>query len=235
MPNLVTSSNNLYQDLQDLLPWDAPKQPARPITFKEDPVALSCASYRLWSMGGPRWSDINDAPIGEEDRITALELKKYYRDRLILDALKNNNNGRSEFRNKLAKLVINELEYTDREIGMLYRLPYFYQEDLAVDRVVAQTQDAKEVFRGHRQMATYTLIEKVLRSRRSGEYYNYWLASDVDQAAYYVTIKTDNPMRLLFESVIKQPVQVESLIYTKSYQGYHRNRCFYAMANFELV
>lgn len=232
MPDLIT---NLYEELEDALDWSTPKKTAKLVTFKEDPVALSCASYRLWKTGGPRWSDINFAPVSEEDRVTAAQLKKYYRERLVIDALKHGTNGRSEFRNKLAKLVVDELQFTDQEIGMLYRLPYFYEEDCALDRVVAQTETAEENFRGHKQTATYTLIEKVFRSRRSGDYYNYWLASDVDKAAYYVTIKDDNSMRPLFESVIQRPVRAESMIYTKTYQGYHRSRMYYAMANFVLV
>lgn len=232
MPNVIAT--NLYEDVENLLEWTTIEPPPKPVTFKDDPVALTCASYRLWKMGGPRWSDINFAPVSEEDRVTALELKKYYRDRLVFDALKNGTNGRSEFRNKLARLVIDDLVYTDKEVGMLYRLPYFYEEDLALDRVVNQTSTAEESFRGHKQVATYTLIEKILRSRRSGDYYNYWFSSDVDKSAYYVTIKDDNSMRPLFESVIKQPVQAESMIYTKTYQGYHRNRTYYAMANFQL-
>lgn len=235
MPILTSTTNNLYQDLEELLDWDKPTTPPKIVKFTDDPVALSCASYRLWKMGGPRWSDIHFASVAEEDRVTALELKKYYRDNLVIDALKYGTNGRSEFRNKLAKLVIDELVYTDKEVGMLYRLPYFYEEDRALDRVVAQTETAKENFRGHKQTATYTLVEKVLRSRRSGEYYNYWLTSDCDQAAYYMTIKDDNPLRPMFESIIAKPVEATSLVYTKTYRGHHRNRTYYAMGNFELA
>ena len=107
-----------------------------PIVFKDDPIAMACASYRLSQQGGFAWLDLHAATVEPQDRETAVAIRKYYADRLLITALKSNGVV-SEFRRKLYGVVTDNYQVKKSEEGLLYRLPYFYAEDtgLEVDQI----------------------------------------------------------------------------------------------------
>lgn len=213
----------------DLAPWWEPPRAKEPVSFPDDPVTLAVAGYNQWKNNNAvRWPDLTTIVATQEDRDEAADLKKYYRDRLIIEALKSNGTEVSAFRQKLRKLVVDELVITQSELGMLHRLPYFYEEDRALDRVVNKTRsvDAESACQGAEVIATYTLIERVLRSRKNGEYYDYWMTTDRDPHLHLTVIKNDNPLRTMFESVIAKPVKLNTRVWTKQHRGHYRSRLY---------
>ena len=220
--------------LEENDPWakcieSLPKPPA-PIKFNNDPVAAACASYRIWDNGkGTRWSELEDVKVLPEDEAKAHELKRYYRDRLVIESLKNTNGNVSSFRKKLGALVTDQLVITKDELGLLYRLPYFYQEDQQVDKVMAKTVPAEQSLRGDTVTANFVLEEKVLRSRRSGDFYDYWFTSDHSPAAYRFTLKHDNNLRQFVESFMQKSFRVQANLYTHYMRGFWRGRPYYGM------
>ncbi len=61
-----------------------------PIVFKDDPIALTCASHRLGQQRGFAWLDLHSDSVTVEpqDRDTAADIRKYYADRLLLNPLR---------------------------------------------------------------------------------------------------------------------------------------------------
>ena len=214
----------IAQELFDVLPELSPKK----ITLPDDPVALACCSYRIWKQGGHRWAELTTMIVSEEDRREAEALKSYYRERLVFEALKKTGEANvSGFRKKLALLVADNLDITRDEIGMLMRLPYFYEEDRAVDALVAATSPAQEYLKSHEVKTTFKLHSRVFRSRRSGDYYDYWMTTDHSPAAYLFVMRHDNNLRLLIESLLDKPFPMKANLYTHNMRGYWRGRPYY--------
>lgn len=234
---------NITQDLQTLIDeWDEAlgvhKTPLPAIKLPHDPVACACASYRTWKENpARRWADLETVVVWQDDIEEAERLKKYYRDRMVMEALKNTNGvTRTKFKQKLAKLVVNELEITKEEIGLLFRLPYFYEEDQALDHVKAVTDDRLVNNKTQRTLSECTLkpLQKILISRRSGDFYHYWF-TDTDNTPYNFVVKTDNPLITMFDGLYKRSeLKVNANLYPKSMRG-HRGHSYYQLGSLELA
>lgn len=202
--------------------------PPRKILYQDDPLALAVGSYEHWIAGGGRWLELEQVRPTEENRKTAELIRHYYRERMVFEALKKtSDHATSDFRKKLALLCDHNLEITSREIGLLMRLPYFYYEDRAVDAMVSITQPADQYHKATPITATFQLQQRVLRSRRSGDCYDYWMTTDHSDAAYLFVMRHDNNMRQLVESLLAQPFRAQANIYTHNMRGHWRGRAYY--------
>ena len=219
MPNVIaTPAGNIYEELD----WfnTTPKKKPTPITFNEDPVAIACACWRLWKQGGPRWLDLDSSRVQEQDHHRAGQLRSYYGGKLTIDALKGEG-LRTTFRQKLYAIVSMCHEYTNEDIGLLHRLPYLYEEDLCLDGLVENfTSGNMEDYAGPFEISGWlSLHATMLRSRRSGEYYHYWLRLDGSDNLYKVVMKTNDPFRPLAESLLANPRKYTAVAYAKGMQG----------------
>ena len=209
---------------------------AEPVVFKDDPVAMAIAVHRRWKEAnrtGDRWADLESAQITESDQQVSVELRKYYADRIMLAMLSNNNI--SVFRRKLYGVVTNSLSLNKSDIGLLYRLPYFYEEDLALDRVVAQTQPLTQREPTERVKGRFTVIERIYRSRRSGDYTQLWMTREDSAAPYMLTIKADNPYHKLVVNLLEHPRDLSAWAHVKYHNGYHRGQAYYMLGDIDLV
>lgn len=144
----------------------------------EDPVALGCAAYRLWDFksSNPRFTNFSFIKTTPEDYQLAKEIKSYYIKRLTLKKLKY---GKlTPFAEDLYNLVSEKdsIDEVRKKVGMIYRLPYFYQEDLDRDYLTEyfrnQTLNYGPVSR-HETRRLFP-VKKIFRSRRDGEKLEYW-------------------------------------------------------------
>lgn len=234
MPNLsVISRGVIDQWLSDV---EKPRNSA-PVTFKEDPVVLTCASYRAWQENfANRWLDFGAVVPNEQDRQTAQDLRQYYRARLTWQALKTGQ-GTTVLRRKIAGIVNDTHQYTHEDLGLLHRLPYFYVEDRAQDRVFATTQDPSEISFGHINFqGALRPLERVLRSRRIGDYVDFYWTSSVSTAPYLMVVKQDNPLISIVENMFKRPeINVRAQAWAKHPRGYYHNRVYYQLGNLEIL
>ena len=230
------SENNALTALESLL------NPTLPcISFKDDPIALSCASYRHWlSHPGTRWLDLDAVTVTHEDRTTASKIREYYRGRITWSQLKYGGTL-SDFRSKLGKLVCGDLNITKNELGLIYRLPYFYAEDCAMDRVIEQTSDdvTKNKIIGinlGQIDGTYRLIERIFKSRRSRESVDFWLMSDLCRSPCLISVDHQNPLLSMLTGVLAQDnIRLRSYLFPKQHRGYHRARAYYQLGNAEVI
>lgn len=233
----MTIHNIVVEEWENTLKFDDAPLPT--IALPADPVACACASYRVWKENpARRWADIETVVVWQDDIEEAERLKKYYRDRMIIEALKSSNGAnRSTFRQKLAKLVLNELPITKKEIGLLCRLPYFYEEDQDLDFIVANTNcEIPET--GHIPVENYTLvpIRRVLRSRSMGDYYHYWFRDTIYNTAHNLVVKHENPLRSLIDGLFKLPqIRINATLFRKQFRGYHQSKQYYQLAEVTLV
>ena len=187
----MTTAPTISIDWDDFLKSNT--TPESPEVFKDDPIAMTCASYRLSQQGGYAWLDLHAATVEPQDRETAAAIRKYYADRLLITALKSNG-VMSEFRRKLYGVVTNNYQVKKSEEGLLYRLPYFYAEDTGLDHVMSQTQSASVVNAAPTKIAgKFTLVKKIFCSRASARsHWQFWFVRDTSPLPYLVEIKDDN-------------------------------------------
>lgn len=213
------------------------KKEAEPIVFKDDPVAMACASYRAWKTNFTnRWLDLEAVVIQPEDREKANALKTYYRSRMTWLALQNGSANMSAYRRKLAAIVSDTHTYTKEDIGILHRLPYFYDEDQAVDSVFEQTQDVAVDTSPNEFHGQLRPLKRVLRSRRAGEYIDFYWTSNVSTAPYVLVVKQDNPLISMIESFFKRSeITARAWCHYKHPRGYHHSRMYFQLGMIEVL
>lgn len=207
-----------------------------PVVFKDDPVAMAIAVHRCWKhspTAGNRWADLETATVTQEDRQVSAELRRYYADRIMMTML--GNNKISDFRRKLYGVVTNSASLNKGDVGLLYRLPYFYDEDLALDRIMAQTTPLIQRVPTERIQGRFTIIETVLRSRRAGDYTQLWMTQEGSSAPYMITVKCDNPFHRLIVKLLEQPRELSAWAHVKYHMGHYRGRAYYMLGDIEWV
>jgi hypothetical protein len=140
---------------------------------------------------------------------------------------------KTTFRQKLYAIVTNCHEYTKDDIGLLHRLPYFYEEDLELDKLVSEFKSI-EVSVVKELRGVFSLHKKMLRSRRSGEHYYYWLKREGSLYLYKLVVKSDDVLRSLVESILETPREFTATAYYKGMQG-QRKFNYIQLGNLKLV
>lgn len=198
----------------------------------EDPIALSCVMYRLRTTD----DTIDDRPsylfnlqsdskllaksITAEDRLLAQTIRKFYNGKLIVARLRSQN--LSPFRQDLANLLLLNLdEYgiyniPERFMGMLYKLPYFYEYDRTLIDDIFGSEYVSIHGPSKKKEARLTFIRKLDAYRKRAPRYEYWFV-DEDMNRVVLYVDKSNPIEPLFEQqVLKNHIYVEGTFNTKS-------------------
>ena len=220
--------------------FSLPEPPKRTLTFKQDPIALACASYRIWKENpARRWSELESVTVWQDDIEQAQALRQYYRERLVMSALKNRTGGTSEFRRKLGALVTDQLEITKDELGILHRLPYFYAEDQDIDYVVENTSNSSEitpVLSDFQPMTmTFRPLRKIFRSRRGGDTNQYWWTTESSGIPFSLSVQVNNPLMGMIDSLFdREQVQLQHRVKPTTFRGYYPDHWHYQLYDVRL-
>lgn len=218
-------------------------------SFPVDVIALSCARYRLSQQEtNPNAYSLYETPVDQvtpEDYQMAAKIRKYYGEPLMVKAIKNE--YMSSFSKDLANLLsmdptvsIDLAKYS----GILYKLPYFYYEDLELDELVQlpeviKTQESstlpKQYVSSDRydtSLTTFNFVKRThVRTRATNEY-RYWLIND--NIMYCLPIDGRNPLIDLFEKYCASGViRVKSFTYVPKHL-HKKINCAY-LTSFSLV
>lgn len=183
-------------------------RPAAPrATFRDDPLALSCASYRLYKdEPARRFVNIDTVKATAEDRARAQAIRDYYNARYTMKALRGGT--LTEWQSKAAQFLSGMYHLNTEELGMLYKLPYFYEEDLAVDEVIAETATcavtAENRFAAEEQL-TLTPLRRVLVTRKGTADVVHYYYLDQDRHAVMVSCPATNQLNAMMEGLFRQP------------------------------
>lgn len=194
---------NWYEDLIKSVP---PKESH--VQFQDDPVAMACAVHRSWKTHEtPQFSELESAEIEPEDRDRAEAIRRYYGAKFVEMALRGYQ--LSEFRLKLAEVLDGRRQLAESEVGMLYRLPYFYDEDTDTDWIYANTASGQtlEYYRGLEHVVkplTLTPLRQVLRSQRLGDSIKYWFVTQHGHPAV-ISVAKSNPLNAMMSSLFELP------------------------------
>jgi hypothetical protein len=207
---------------------------AQEVTFADDPIALSWASYHVWQKWpARRWVSLNDVEAHEHDRTIAADTRRYYRDKLMLQTLK----GRplSEYQTVLYGIVTGEAPIMSDQIGILMKLPYFYTEDAYLADVFGRTNPVET----HERLLqskedTITPLRMVFSSRKNQETYQYWFTNSQGEATVWA-VSSQNTLRSLVDSLFnrQQPLKIRAHWHYKKHLS--TDRTHWMLGNVELL
>lgn len=190
------------------------------IAFKADPLALVLS---LKDQNRANFDIAHDLPKMSEIFATkdymhcALKIRKYYRNRLVMQALKGIE--MSKFRKDLRELVESDNVYYLREdfIPMIIKLPDFYEEDTMFDsfkKSFKTTENAyyRKGFINHN--ISLFPIKQHRRKTRQGDAINYYFTDEVKHL-YKLYLDPRNPCLHLFDREFKK----DQINFTCSFSG----------------
>ena len=210
--------------------------------FSDDPIALSIQSYLIWKNNPHRrWVPVDEVGrVTTEARQMAQELRTYFLHRNTIKVLQGQQP--TDFQNKMNGLLNDIRPLQQDEMGLLYRLPYFWQEDLALDQVFegATNIDAEPAGPGlpiRRVVTTHarlTPIREVLKSRKSGDFVQFWF-SNMDGQRYVYAVRADNALISVFRSLFKrESMQVKAHAMLHRMPGSHIRTSYWKLSGLEL-
>jgi hypothetical protein len=206
-------------------------------TFEDDPVALSITSYLIWkNQPHRRWVPVNEVGrVTPEAREMAHDLRKYFLHRSTMKVLQGQTP--TEFQYKLNAFLSDIRPLKIDELGMLYRLPYFWQEDLALDQVFEGASQIDLDGPAMYSVTTHTQltpVREVFKSRKSGDFVQFWFQDTDGHRALY-EVKSDNKLISVFRSLYRQPsLQVKAQAQMQALRGSHIRTRFWRLSNLEL-
>lgn len=201
-------------------------KPSVPIEFKHDPLALSCGAWRLKT-----YMDIENIPLETQDYELADKVRQHFMNKLVMQRLKTERI--SSFRQKVGAFLAGNVQLTKDDIGLLYHLPHFYFEDLAVQKLI---DDTAEVTPAVPKVQTVHLkpYTKIELKRRIGAIRQYWW-TDSDRRPYCLSVKENTQNQSLYQSIWNfAGIDVEAHMYPKVFGGTDQ-RFFYKLVSPKLL
>lgn len=207
---------------------------AQEVTFADDPIALSWASYHVWTkFPQRRWVNLNEVEAHEHDRVIAAETRRYFRDKLMVQTLK----GRplSEFQTALYGMVTGEAPIMSDQIGMLMKLPYFYTEDVHLADIFGKTKTLEDYTHlAQVRQDTITPVCMIFSSRKNQETYQYWFTNSQGEATAWL-VNSQNTLRSVVDSLFKKkrPLEIQAVWHRKKH--FPTDRIHWNLGNVELL
>lgn len=209
--------------------------------FKEDPLVLSVSLKDLMDKNPGAYYSLEDLRvfenINDEIRDRAEQVRKYYGKKYFWSNL-SSTRPLSGFRSRLCYLLENRVRTCkDKDAGIYYKVPYFYDEDMIYDEFKKQykTDDVPRIGEITTPRAKHRFTLKYIKttsSRQQKRNINrFWFTDDT--YLYSIEINNDNPLLELFKQLVveKMTVTLES--------NYNIDRIdqmyFYKLFNFTLA
>lgn len=218
------SSNSHQKSIKSI----APKA-----SFSDDPLALSCASWRIFKDEPERrWTNLDVVKATSEDRAMAQSIRDYYNQRYTMQVLKSRQ--LTEYQQKTAQFLSGLYHLKTDELGLLYKLPYFYTEDCGIDSVIESTQSYERPLNRTHDRYTLTPVKQIFRTRKSGEMVQFWY-QDQDRHAVLIECRATDPLLRMLRGLFSQPqIQVQSHVKLAAVDGPHEQKAL-KLFSWELV
>jgi len=184
--------------------------------FQEDPLVLSVSLKELMEGNPGSFYSMEDDRvknnIKDETRTLAEKIRKYYGKKYFWSNLTNARNI-SDFRSRVCYLLENRIHTCEgKDLGIYYKLPYFYEEDMIYDDFKKQynTTDVPRIIRGMGKPVKSQLKLKYLKttsSRQQKRNINRFWFTD-DRYLYNIEVASDNPLLEMFKQLVVDKTEV---------------------------
>lgn len=232
MSLLITANPVTAKDIFSQTYVDTSKDP---VTMPVDALALSCCAWRLGQANNTEYgfqSEHVKENLLPEDFEHAELVRKYYSKKIVWSQL----NGKqvSPFRAELLAYLHNDPKVISESIcGMIYRLPFFYQEDQVIDRLMSQADVSPLKVDLKFESKTKSLKPMEITKRRSkrDKSNNYWFL-DEDRRLCSITVAMPNPLEHLWLDLFDSSAIIKI---TGRYVEKHREQnSFYQILNWKM-
>jgi hypothetical protein len=182
--------------------------------FTTDPLLISCTLYRMiqeakaedkftyhnWSLNNHADKIVSN--ITDQDRVFAESLKSYYMSKLLMAKLRGDDF--TKFKTDLMQYLHDSPNsLTSRYIGMVYKLPYFYEYDMKLVEIFdGERKDLGPARHRDREDITLTFIAKADNGQKRARHYEYWFKDD-SGTRILLEVEKHNPVRNLWEHSIQ--------------------------------
>ena len=189
------------------------KEPEKiPVSFKDDPVVLACAAYRMGT-----YTEFENIDPTAEDRVLGAAVRRHFMDKLVFQRLRGIR--LSPFREKLGAFLVDNRPLYKDEIGMLYHLPYFYFEDLEVQSLVESVASVDSTREPTRRAENLKPYKKITLKRKGGAIQQYWW-TDRSNRPYCLSLRDSGEHQHLYASIFDfGAITVEAHMYAKPFRG----------------
>ena len=198
---------------EDLIDNSEPKEIEVCYNFTTDPLLISCTLYRLikesresdsisylnWSLNEHANQIVNK--ITDQDRVFAESVKTYYLSKLLMAKLRGDDF--TKFKTDLMQyLHASPNTLTSRFLGMVYKLPYFYEYDMQLIEIFGgENKTLGSDRQRSKEDITLTFIAKADNGQKRARHYEYWFKDDSD-TRILLEVEKHNPVRNLWEQTI---------------------------------
>jgi hypothetical protein len=225
--------------LDDIFDLDITKNPPMEKTVNNDVLALSCCAHRLaqnrQSFGFDNSYTVNY--LNEDDIRLADDIRKYYAKKYMWRSLKGE--YLSDFQRDLIIFISqpDKRKYTDKQEGLIHKLPGFYLNDIVEDEIFARADnspiDEIHVPPQIRQKTTRSLKPvNVIEIRTRREKKNkYWLKDDRNRM-HLLEVNLPNTLEHLWRDLFDS--QASMNIEADYFPAQHNDRSFYKVKNWRL-
>jgi hypothetical protein len=199
---------------EELVDTSEPKDIEVCYNFTTDPLLISCTLYRLikesresdsisylnWSLNEHANQIVNK--ITDQDRVLAESVKSYYMSKLLMAKLRGDDF--TKFKTDLMQYLHNSPNtLTSRFVGMVYKLPYFYEYDMQLIEIFGgEHKDLGTARQRDREDIALTFIAKADNGQKRSRHYEYWFKDDSD-TRILLEVEKHNPVRNLWEHSIQ--------------------------------
>lgn len=168
-----------------------------PMEVTGDPLHQSIASWRhaVSTDYRVRWQPLSTVQVTDDDAELANAMRTYYLAKITMQGLRR---PLTNFQQSLYTMLESR-QYENGHAGMLYRLPYFYAEDLAREELhmtVRVTDNNKAPL----PQGPLRPLQTILRSRRRRDVMEYWFADSRHQPVVW-EVDLANPLRSLVQNL----------------------------------
>jgi len=204
--------------------WAKPKEEIIR-NFSDDVLALSCAIQRTGIHHSISESNLSSDMITTEDRVKAKDIRQYYKNKFTLFALKDKQ--LTKFRKDLHNFVYNESNsVSDGLIGMIYKLPSFYDYDLEIDSIFKSIyfKNTKDDTMDKVVDRNLKFIKKIGNRRRNSNQVEYWFHDEMLNKIM-ISFDAKNPLLSLLDDKLKQgPVTINARYHVglKDFNRYYK-------------
>lgn len=183
--------------------------------FKDDPLVLACSLKDLvetqqgyYPLDDPRVID----NVTEEIRELAERMRKYYTRKFFWNNLAGN--GRlSDYRGRVCHLLENHVRTCkEQDVGIYYKLPYFYQEDMAYEDFKKQynTTDVPRVMNNSaltaKSQLTLTYLKTTTSRQKKRNLHRFWFTEGT--YLFNIEIANDNPLLDMFTQLVVEKMTI---------------------------
>lgn len=196
------------------------------ITLPEDSLAVSCALYRIYR--GKQYYDMDTSCklVEQRDRDLAITISEFYEQRMIIKRLTDIHYTDFET-SMLSYLMGNRNSYCREQLGMIYRLPEFYEYDQTVIDIGKRYFSNSRLLKGEKNLPRHgdkirtvvRLMAKTYRKVRHRDVTEFWCKNEHNYPTLLSVDRTNhlgNIVDYLFENHKYLQIEAQFKITTKN-------------------